>query len=504
MATLDRVYVAQHLFEQRRYEACVEACTSILAENALDQAAWFLKTRALTEQGYIDDLDLEEDGVAEILLDDNALAGSGARPGTSLQRPLTTTTQNGGLRPMTGIQRPTTGFARPGASTRMGTASDSVRKTLQSGRPTTSRPLTVAGRQVRLGTQSMMLAGENGAFIDVAQIDVQKVSKRPALAKALCDYLLYIEHNPKKALELAMECARSSGQTDWWWLARSGKAYYQLGMLREAQAQLQASLKMQEMVATFLELGKVYLRVDQPNSALSVYAQALEGNPGEPLLHIGMARVHQAINDYTSADAIFRKVLHLDASNIEAIASLAGQYFYNDQPEIALRFYRRLLQMGVGNTEIWNNVGLCCFYSAQYDMTLTCFERALALADDSNMADVWYNIGHIAVGIGDLTLAMQALKVCISIDGNHAEAFNNLGVLELRKGGHQQACAYFEMASELADHHFEPMFNAALVAEAVGDLQKSWNMVTRALNAFPDHADSIELRDRLVAEFITV
>lgn len=36
-----------------------------------------------------------------------------------------------------------------------------------------------------------------------------------------------------------MECARSSGQTDWWWLARSGKAYYQLGMLREAQAQLQ-------------------------------------------------------------------------------------------------------------------------------------------------------------------------------------------------------------------------------------------------------------------------
>lgn len=47
-------------------------------------------------------------------------------------------------------------------------------------------------------------------------------------------------------------------------------------------------------------------------------------------------------------------------------------------------------------------------------------------------------------------------------------------------------------------------YRPALVAEAVGDLQKSWNMVTRALNAFPDHADSIELRDRLVAEFITV
>ena len=43
------------------------------------------------------------------------------------------------------------------------------------------------------------------------------------------------------------------------------------------------------------------------------------------------------------------------------------------------------LQMGVNNTELWNNLGLCCFYASQYDMTLSCFERALALADDENM-----------------------------------------------------------------------------------------------------------------------
>ena len=26
--------------------------------------------------------------------------------------------------------------------------------------------------------------------------------------------------------------------------------------------------------------------------------------------------------------------------------------------------------MGVNNTELWNNLGLCCFYASQYDMTL--------------------------------------------------------------------------------------------------------------------------------------
>lgn len=59
--------------------------------------------------------------------------------------------------------------------------------------------------------------------------------------------------------------------------------------------------------------------------------------------------------------------------------------------------FRRLLQMGVYNTELFTNLGLCCFYSQQYDMTLTCFERAIAMATDENIAEVWYNLGHVAL-----------------------------------------------------------------------------------------------------------
>lgn len=53
--------------------------------------------------------------------------------------------------------------------------------------------------------------------------------------------------------------------------------------------------------------------------------------------------------------------------------------------------------MGVYNSEIYNNIGLCCFYAQQYDMALNCFTRALSLSSDETMADIWYNISHIAV-----------------------------------------------------------------------------------------------------------
>lgn len=65
--------------------------------------------------------------------------------------------------------------------------------------------------------------------------------------------------------------------------------------------------------------------------------------------------------------------------------------------QLTFSFHSRLLQMGVYNAELFTNLGLCCFFAQQYDMTLNCFERALALASDENMADVWYNIGHVAV-----------------------------------------------------------------------------------------------------------
>ena len=63
--------------------------------------------------------------------------------------------------------------------------------------------------------------------------------------------------------------------------------------------------------------------------------------------------------------------------------------------------------MGIYNCEIFNNLGLCCFYAQQYDMTLTCFERALSLATDKSIADVWYNLGHVAL-VGICMLAYQS------------------------------------------------------------------------------------------------
>lgn len=62
-----------------------------------------------------------------------------------------------------------------------------------------------------------MLQDSNGAFINVAKLDLKKYAKRPALAKALFLYLLHVDEQPVKALELAARATEHQEYQDHWW-----------------------------------------------------------------------------------------------------------------------------------------------------------------------------------------------------------------------------------------------------------------------------------------------
>jgi|TARA_B110000208_G_scaffold48886_3_gene64602 tetratricopeptide repeat protein 8 len=516
----DPLWLAQSKFKRRRYDECIAIATELLSASRVpDKAVWLLKCAALTAKNWVDDTEMEEEGIAEALLDEHATADA-PRPGTSLQggrrggRGRTSAGPDQGVRPVSASGRPLTGFARPGsASARQGTAGRLGTSSFQTNRSGTGKPLSALGRAVRLGTASM-LAEPSGVFIDVDRLDLARYAKRPHIAKALCDFLLYHDHNPRKALELAAKATAAAGFDDWWWKARLGKCYYQLGLLRDAERQLNSALRAAPRVETALELAKVYVRLDQPQNVLECYAAVSEAfdHPTDPQLLAASARLHEGIGKVEQSIALYKEALALEPSCVEAMASLASHHFYSDQPEVAMRYYRRLLQVGPTmqhSVELWNNLGLCAFYASQHDMALPCMQRALALVAGEDgggvcAADVWHNIGQIAIGIGDLSLGYQALKIAIANDPNHAESYTNLGVLELRRGALDVAQSNFRTAQNLAPYMYEAFFNGALLAYKGGQLESAYRQVCSALAAYPRHAASNELKLLLQQQFASL
>jgi tetratricopeptide repeat protein 8 len=90
------------------------------------------------------------------------------------------------------------------------------------------------------------------------------------------------------------------------------------------------------------------------------------------------------------------------------------------------------------------------------------------------------------------------------VDSNHADAYANLGVLELRKGHIDAARSNFHTVQQLAPHMFEPFYNGALLAYKLGEFQQAYELAQKALAAFPDHADSLELLSQLHRHFSVI
>ena len=192
---MDPVYWALIYFERREFEQCIEKCTEILEKTPYDEAIWSLKTRALTANVRVDDIEAEEEGIVDLVLDDNAIRQV-PRPGTSLRIAPTASGQQMGLtsqayRPTSGSGRPLSGVVRNDQTGRPGTMENAL-KTPRTAK--TARPVSAAsGRFVRMGTASL-LSQPDGPFINLARLNIGKYSKQPNISKALFEYVFHHEN----------------------------------------------------------------------------------------------------------------------------------------------------------------------------------------------------------------------------------------------------------------------------------------------------------------------
>ena len=248
-------------------------------------------------------------------------------------------------------------------------------------------------------------------------------------------------------------------------------------MVREAEKQFISSLKNCKMVETYAYLAKVYIRLDQPLTALDHLKNGLQTFPNDVTLLTFGARIHEQLGELDASANYYKQILKQEAANVEAIACMGTNYFYSDQPEVALKYYRRILQMGVNKPELFMNIGLCCFYCQQLDLALACIDQSLAVATDDVNADLWYNAAHIMLANCNSKMAQRCLRLALAANPDHAESLCNLGVLKMHEGQFIQAKNLFSSAATKGPHLFEAHYNLALLASKVSLLSTKYDFV---------------------------
>lgn len=129
------------------------------------------------------------------------------------------------------------------------------------------------------------------------KLNAKNVAKKRHIAKAVVDYLIYVESNFRRALDIASEATHNTNYEDWWWKSRIGKCQFKMGMIKDAEKQFVSSLKNQQMIVTQIELAKVAIRLDQPLRAIEIYSNGQKKHVYEPSMFAGVARIFDMLND---------------------------------------------------------------------------------------------------------------------------------------------------------------------------------------------------------------
>jgi tetratricopeptide repeat protein 8 len=256
------------------------------------EAAWMLKCQCLVRDNYIDELETEEEGIADALMqetDKNAFA----RVGTSFRN---SAGHNPIMRPMSG-GRVNTGFQRVGTSANSRAGSKQANM-LRTGRVMTNNgvPATSNGRVLRLATASLQQHGEN--FFDASKADMRRIAQRRSKARVVFLYLFYVEHNLRKALELAVCATELNKFEDPWWKLSLAKCYYHLSFYPEAEKQLLSSVAHNNNIQSILYLSKIYQKQYNVQKSISALAQATTLHKYEPKLLIALGRIYDELGKF--------------------------------------------------------------------------------------------------------------------------------------------------------------------------------------------------------------
>jgi tetratricopeptide (TPR) repeat protein len=270
---------------------------------------------------------------------------------------------------------------------------------------------------------------------------------------------------PMKLLEGLAQRHLASSST----LVQLAALYQSSGELERARSTLEVVAQNQESVSVplLLDLAHVAYKQQDFNGALGYLAHAREIEPNNAGVHFFFGMVCVELNLTEEAFRSLKKATDLNPNNPYYNYAFAAAIMNRESVKEAYPFFKKYCEEKPGDPRGHLALGSAYFYGHDLDLSRKELDGLVSYPQTS--ATAHYFLGRIADREGNLTEAKSEILKALQIRSQYADAYGELGVIELKLKDYPSAGEALRKAIEITPDSYTANLNLTILYQRTRD-----------------------------------
>jgi tetratricopeptide (TPR) repeat protein len=249
------------------------------------------------------------------------------------------------------------------------------------------------------------------------------------------------------------------------------EALMALDRLDEAQAAVEAALRLRPSREALLVLARILMRAGRMSKALAALDLAPEADAWPPAMTLrGIILGHMGRHE--DAWACFERCLRLEPNQVDALFNGANALYELGRSGEALTALDRAAALKPQDPMICSGRGNALAALRRHDEALSAYEGALALRPGDPAA--LYGRGTALTELGRPEEAVASFDAALAIRPVYAEALVNRGLAMVELRRHDDAFKDYEQALSIQPDLAKAHMNEAVLRLLLGDFRTGW------------------------------
>lgn len=250
--------------------------------------------------------------------------------------------------------------------------------------------------------------------------------------------------------------------------------YLAQGRFAEAEESSRQSIRwLPDMAEAYINLGNALLSQGRRDEALASSAKAVELEPNNAMIWCSSGLIHERAESWENARGAYKNATRLVPFLSSAQAGLARVHCALGETSTAEHILEQALKAKPGDIVL--HCALGAFYESKNDLEQAEVHYRQALHLNSSLVQAWVDLGNVQQNQGHYAEAEKSYLAAIRIAPNHPEAHFNLGVSYQRRGLYDQALGSLDHAIKYRPEFVEAHWYKSFICLLLGDYARGWD-----------------------------